>query len=50
MPMVRHIENELATKGYKKGTEEYKKMFGHALAYYRKFGFPDYIKMNREYE
>ena len=44
MPMVRHIENELATKGYKKGTEEYKKMFGHALAYYRKFGFPDYRK------
>jgi hypothetical protein len=44
MPMVRHIENELATKGYKKGTEEYKKMFGHALAYYRKFGFPNYRK------
>ena len=44
MPMVRHIENELAAKGYKKGTEEYKKLFNQTLAYYRKFGFPDYRK------
>lgn len=39
MPMVRQIEKELAANGYQKGTEEYTKMFNHALSYYRKFGF-----------
>lgn len=38
MPLVRHIEKELEQHGYEKGTEEYKKMFNHALAFYRKFG------------
>ena len=44
MPLVRHIERELAQHGYEKGTEEYKTMFNHALAFYRKFGNVDAIK------
>jgi hypothetical protein len=38
MPLVRHIEQELEQHGYQKGTEEYTKVFGHMLAFHRKFG------------
>ena len=44
MPLVRHIEQELAQYGYEKGTPEYNEHFKHALAYYRKFGNVDAIK------
>jgi len=44
MPLVRHIEQELAQHGYEKGTPEYDQMFKHAMAYYRKFGNIDAIK------
>jgi hypothetical protein len=39
MPLVRHIEKELASNGYVKGTAEYDEHFKHAMSYYRKFGF-----------
>jgi hypothetical protein len=44
MPLVRHIEQELAQYGYQKGTPEYDKMFRHAWSYYQKFGNVDAIK------
>ena len=44
MPLVRHIERELAQHGYEKGTPEYNQMFKHAIAMYRKFGNVDAIK------
>jgi hypothetical protein len=44
MPLVRHIEQELAQHGYEKGTPEYDQMFKHAIAIYRKFGNVDAIK------
>lgn len=43
MPLVRHIERELAQHGVQKDDPEYKKKFKHALAYYRKFGNIDQI-------
>ncbi len=48
MPLVRHIEKELAGYGYQKGTDEYKKMFDSSLAFYRKFANVDQI--NKEYK
>lgn len=44
MPLVRHIDKELAQHGYKKGTPEYDQMFKHSIAMYRKFGNVDAIK------
>lgn len=44
MPLVRHIEKELAQHGYEKGTPEYYKMFKHSIAMYRQFGNVDAIK------
>lgn len=44
MPLVRHIEKELAQHGYEKGTPEYDQMFKHSIAMYRKFGNVDAIK------
>lgn len=44
MPLVRHIEKELAQHGYEKGTSEYDEMFKHSMAMYRKFGNVDAIK------
>lgn len=44
MPLVRHIEKELAQHGYEKGTPEYGQMFKHSMAMYRKFGNVDAIK------
>ena len=44
MPLVRHIEQELAQHGYKKGTPEYDQMFKHTMSMYRKFGNVDAIK------
>lgn len=44
MPLVRHIEQELAKHGYEKGTEEYNTMFKHQMSMYRKFGNVDAIK------
>lgn len=38
MPLVRHIEQELAKGGWTKDDPEYKKAFSSSLAYYRKFG------------
>lgn len=38
MPLVRRIEAELASNGYIKGTEEYRKVFDSSLAFYRRFG------------
>jgi hypothetical protein len=38
MPLVREIEQSMADNGYQKGTEEYNKVFGHMLAFHRKFG------------
>jgi hypothetical protein len=43
MPLVRHIERELANHGYQPGTPEYHEQFKHAMAYYRKFGNVDAI-------
>jgi hypothetical protein len=43
MPLVRHIERELAQHGVQKDDPEYKEKFKHALAYYRKFGNIDQI-------
>lgn len=43
MPLVRHIEKELAQHGYKKGTPEYDEMYKHSIAMYRKFGNIDAI-------
>lgn len=48
MPLVRHIERELANYGYKKGTPEYNEMFKHSIAMYRKFGNVDAIKKGVE--
>jgi len=48
MPLVRHIEQELAAHGYEKGTEEYKKAFDYSIAFYRKFGNVDLIKKQSE--
>jgi Domain of unknown function (DUF6321) len=44
MPLVRHIEQELAQHGYEKGTPEYDQMFKHTISMYRKFGNVDAIK------
>ena len=44
MPLVRHIEQELAKHGVQKDDPEYKEKFKHAMAYYRKFGNIDAIK------
>ena len=44
MPLVRHIEQELAQHGYEKGTPEYDQMFKHTMSMYRKFGNVDAIK------
>ena len=44
IPLVRHIEKELAQHGYEKGTPEYDQMFKHSIAMYRKFGNVDAIK------
>lgn len=44
MPLVRHIEKELAQHGYEKGTPEYDQMFKHTMSMYRKFGNVDAIK------
>ena len=44
MPLVRHIEQELAQHGYEKGTPEYNEMFKHSIAMYRKFGNVDQIR------
>jgi hypothetical protein len=46
MPLVRHIEQELAKHGVQKDDPEYKEKFKHAMAYYRKFGNIDAIKKN----
>jgi hypothetical protein len=43
MPLVRHIEKELTSHGYEKGTKEYDEMFASAIAYYRQFGNIDSI-------
>ena len=43
MPLVRHIEKELAQHGYEKGTPEYDEMYKHLIAMYRKFGNVDAI-------
>lgn len=43
MPLVRHIEKELASHGYEKGTKEYDEMFAQQLKFYRKFGNIDAI-------
>lgn len=44
MPLVRHIERELAQHGYEKGTPEYNEVFKHTISMYRKFGNVDAIK------
>jgi len=44
MPLVRHIEKELAQYGYEKGTAEYDQHFKDAISMYRKFGNVDAIK------
>jgi hypothetical protein len=44
MPLVRHIERELAQHGVQKDDPEYQEKFKHAMAYYRKFGNVDAIK------
>lgn len=44
MPLVRHIEKELAKHGYEKGTPEHEQMFKHTMSMYRKFGNVDAIK------
>lgn len=43
MPLIRHIEKELAQHGYEKGTPEYDEMYKHSIAMYRKFGNVDAI-------
>ena len=43
MPLVRHIERELAQNGVQKDDPEYNEKFKHAMAYYRKFGNIDAI-------
>jgi hypothetical protein len=43
MPLVRHIEQELAQNGVQKDDPEYNEKFKHAMAYYRKFGNIDAI-------
>lgn len=43
MPLVRHIEKELAQHGYEKGTPEHDEMYKHSIAMYRKFGNIDAI-------
>ena len=44
MPLVRHIERELADKGWQKSDDGYDKVFSSAMAMYRKFGNVDAIK------
>ena len=44
MPLVRHIERELAQHGYEKGTPEYNEVFKHTISMYRQFGNVDAIK------
>ena len=44
MPLIRHIEKELAQHGYEKGTPEYDEVYKHTMAMYRKFGNIDAIK------
>ena len=48
MPLVRHIERELAQHGVQKNDPEYNEKFKHVLAYYRKFGNVDAIKKDVE--
>lgn len=38
MPLIRHIERELAQHGVQKNDPEYQEKFKHAMAVYRKFG------------
>jgi len=40
MPLVRHIENELTSQGYKKGTVEFLKVFNSSLKFYEMFAPP----------
>lgn len=47
MPLVRHIQRELAKHGYVKGTSEYNTMFKHQIAFYRKFGNIDAIRQSQ---
>lgn len=44
MPLVRHIEKELADAGWNKDDEGYDKVFSSSIAMYRKFGNVDAIK------
>jgi len=43
MPLVRHVEQELADKGWQKGDDDYDKVFSSTIAMYRKFGNVDAI-------
>ncbi len=46
MSLVRHIEKELTSHGYEKGTKEYDEMFAQQLKFYRKFGNIDAINQH----
>ena len=43
MPLIRHVEKEVAQHGYEKGTPEYDEVYKHTMAMYRKFGNIDAI-------